>query len=202
MKFLPALSVSLTLLASSLTQIQAQDLSRVSAIQQAQIQQLQGGVSKLANKNPRFSSVLTGGRWYRIATLTPHSYSRYHIRTETSGRHDQMELAVSRTFERGRWSMENRSFHNGYGWGITHIRFVTNGMYDPWYLEVYLPTVASYNSVQFTIEERFNDSNKLLQQPQGVDGSASGNPVEYNIMDVVDAKGPMEKVRWDFKVNT
>jgi hypothetical protein len=200
MKLLSAATVALILVASSQTQVQAQDLSRVSAIQQAQIQQLKSDVNTLANKNPRFSTVLTGGRWYRLATLTPHSYSRYHIRTETSGRHDQMELAISRTFERGRWSMENRSFHNGYGWGISHIRFVTNGMYDPWYLEVYLPNVAYYNSVQFTIEERFNDSNKLIPQPQGVDGSPSGNPIEYNITDVVDAKGPMEKVRWDFKV--
>ncbi len=201
MKLFSAAAI-LFLTATSMEQVQAQDLTRVSAIQQAQIQKLNSGVALLAGKNPIYSKVLTGGRWYRIATLTPHSYSRYRIRTEESGRHDQMELAVSRTFERGRWSMENRAFHTGYGWGISHIRFITSGMYDPWHLEIYVPNVPSFNNLKFTIEERLNDSNKLFPQPEAVEGSPTGNPIEYNIIDVVDAKGPIEKLRWDLKINS
>ncbi len=42
-----------------------------------------------------------------------------------------------------------------------HIRFVTTSMHEPWHLEIYLPNVALANSVQFTVEERFSDSNIL-----------------------------------------
>lgn len=93
-------------------------------------------------------STTTSG-WVRVARLNNLSAVEFWVRATTSGNHNIAKFVGTYCFMgSGTPQITFKMVSNArYGSGFTSVRLVYNGVYDPIYFEIYVPTANTYVAV-------------------------------------------------------